>query len=129
MGFMVCIGPYLDTLELCSGPKANLTTAFYNEGLNSLPMDIRRAGAFDDILSVYGVQNFLTQMGKVRTGGLWWVGPPCNSWIMTSQSYYGRTRNNARGNINHAETLYYNAIADFIAMAIDAAVALAIFCH
>lgn len=119
--------PLLDVFESFSGPKAPLSNACLGQYLNVMCVDILRGGHHEDVLAPEGLQFFLTQLKRLRNGGLLWLAPPCNSWIMTSQGFYGRSHGRPIGNCKLPETLYYNRIADFVACALRAAFALGVF--
>lgn len=64
---------------------------------------------------------------RVVHNGLCFMGPPCNSWVIASQSYYKRSSRRPRGDIRNPDVLKFNAIADFVANLVDLCVFLGVY--
>ena len=92
------------------------------ELLVPMPYDSAHDPLWENILTLEGQNHFLTLLSRMKPGGVVWFAPPCNSWIVSSQSHYGRSAEHPEG--KHRDCQEYNDMAEFIAYAICACTAL-----
>ena len=96
--------------------------------LNPMPFDAQRPDGFawENVLTLEGQSNFLSLLSRMAPGGLVWFAPPCNSWITSSQSFYGRTVDHpdGSGGLHFSDCLPENQIAEWLALAVQACIAL-----
>jgi hypothetical protein len=118
----------LDVLDMFAGPKFMLTRSCVEHGLNAISMEKLNDSLMENVLTAEGQQFFLQALRRMPRGALLWMGPPCNSWIRCSQSWYHRTEECPESNPSmYPQVIYWNAIADFVAAAILAATTLGIY--
>mmetsp|Transcript_155014 Transcript_155014/g.269612 ORF Transcript_155014/g.269612 Transcript_155014/m.269612 type:complete len:298 (-) Transcript_155014:52-945(-) len=119
--------PCLDVIDAFSGPCANLAHACYEQGLNAMPFDRLRHALYENCLTMEGQQYFLTMLGRMPRGSLCFLGPPCNSWITSSQSFYKRSKTRIAGDQTKPEVLQWNQVADFVGKVLECCIALGIY--
>ena len=135
----LCFWPHLsgcdahapvDVLDVFSGPKFQLTRSCVAHGLNAISIEKKNDELIENVLTPEGQQFFLQGLRRLHASSkksLLWLGPPCNSWIRSSQGYYHRTEEQPGGKpAMYPQVIYWNQVADFCACAILAATSLGI---
>ena len=95
--------------------------------LNPMPLDSAHEGCAvsENLLTLEGQTRFLCLLSQMKVGGVAWFAPPCNSWIVSSQSFYGRNAEHPEG--TNPACREYNMLADWLALALRACIALGIY--
>ena len=106
-------------VDVFCGPGFPLAAAFAAANLTTYAFDLEYGW---DILKKKDILQLVNHVLMLVPGGLLWLGPPCNTWVWMSQSYYARNAanlyggdsNNVRG--NQANAMGY-LVAGFMRLA------------
>lgn len=107
--------------------SGNLAHAFHQHALPCAAYDIIRDAKFEDVLRPEGVANYIRILRQSCPGSVHWFAPPCSSWGFLSRSKSGRSVQHPEGHLNDPWVRTHNAIACFVAEAVEAAASRDIF--
>ena len=88
----------VDSLLLCKGCLATKSgMCFFHSTFCSVDFWISNSSNFAWVWVGDAVHDACAQVRTLRRGCLWWVAPPCSTWIYLARGSTGRTFTRARG--------------------------------